>query len=362
MQRLRIGIIGCGLITQVEHLPNLLALPDRFEVVGVVDPSARVRAHLRDLHEVAGFATADELFELKPDAVVIATPDSYHVELTIAALQRGLHVFVEKPLCYDPADAARVAAARDAAGKIVQIGYMKRFDPAFTALCDLLRKQTTALKAIDVAVLDPDFWPFVAHRIVRFGDDVPADAIADNSRRRTAQIAAALGGTPSPERQKGYAGPLCSSLVHDVNLVAGALGALGLEIGEPVAAALHQGDDGVAAIARVAGSGAPIALSWHTVPKLAHYSEKLTFTFEDAVFELRFPSPYLNHQPTELVERRSTGLALSEILHRPSYAEAFVEELIGFHAAVTGSGPARNTVEEAGRDIALLAGLGRLAQ
>jgi predicted dehydrogenase len=40
MQRLTIGVIGCGLIAQVEHLPYLLALPDHFEVVGLVDPSA----------------------------------------------------------------------------------------------------------------------------------------------------------------------------------------------------------------------------------------------------------------------------------------------------------------------------------
>lgn len=361
MHRLSIGIVGCGLITQVEHLPNLLALADRFEVVGVVDPSAKVRLHLGSRYGVAGYATAEELFALKPDCIVIATPDAYHVELTLAALARGINVFVEKPLCYVPADAQRIAAARDTTGKVVQVGYMKRLDPAYLALRELLRGQQTALRAVNVEVLDPDAWPFVAHRDVFAGDDVPADAIAENSRKRSEQIGAALGGTPSTEMAKGYSGPLCSSLVHDVNLVSGALEAIGLSIGAPVAAALHGGDAGVAAIARVSGSGAPISLTWHTVPRLAHYSERLSFVFEDAVFELCFPSPYLNHQPTQLIERRSTGLAYRECVHRPSYAEAFVEELRAFHAAVTGQGPRLNTVEEAGADIALLAGLAKLA-
>ncbi len=361
MQKLTIGIIGCGLITQVEHLPNLLALPDQFEVVGVADPSARVRAALESRYGVASFATAEALFDRRPDCVVIATPDAYHVDLALAALERGINVFVEKPLCYRPADAGRIADARDKAGKVVQVGYMKRFDPAFAALRGLLEQQRTPLRAVNVEVLDPDFWPFVAHRTVHVADDVPAEAIAENDRKRTEQISTALGFAPSREGLRGFAGPLCSSLVHDVNLVAGALAAMNMSLGNAVAAALHNGDSGVAAIARVQGSGAPVALSWHAIPGLAHYSERLTFAFEDAVFELSFPSPYLNHFPTQLVERRSSGLAYSQTLHRPSYAEAFLEEMRAFHAAVADDGPRLNTVEDAGADMRLLAELGRLA-
>jgi predicted dehydrogenase len=254
-----------------------------------------------------------------------------------------------------------VAAARDEAHKIVQVGYMKRFDPAFVALCDLLRAQTTELKAVNVEVLDPDFWPFVAHRPVVFGDDVPSDLIAESSSRRAEQISAGLGFAPSRDGIKGYAGPLCSSIVHDVNLVSGALAVLNQRIETPIAAALHGADAGVALMARASGDGAPVTMSWHTIPKLAHYSERVSFVFEDAVFELAFPSPYLNHQPTILRETRSTGLALSETTHRPSYAEAFVEELKSFHSAITSNTPVVNTVEQAGADIALLARFGKLA-
>lgn len=361
MQRLTVGIIGCGLITQVEHLPNLLGLGDRFEVVGVVDPSAKVRAHLARLHGVETFATAEQLFDHKPDCVVIATPDAYHVELVLAALARGINVFVEKPLCYIPADARRIAGARDRAGSIVQVGYMKRFDPAYRALVELLRRQESELKAVNVDVHDPDFWPFVAHQAVYFGDDVPAELIAENGRKRAEQVATALGFASFSDGMKGYAGPLCSSLVHDVNLVNGALAALGQSIGEPRAALTHGGDSGVAIIARTTGSGAPVTMTWQAIPKLAHYSERVTFTFEDAVFELSFPSPYLNHQPTHLIERRSDSLAYRETHHRPSYAEAFVEEMLAFHAAVAKQGPALNTVEDAGADMTLLAALGKLS-
>jgi predicted dehydrogenase len=130
MTQLRVGIIGGGLVTQVEHLPNLVALPDLFRVVGLADPSPRVRDHLAQRYAIAAFATAEALLAEPLDAVVIATPDAYHADLVVAALEHGLHVFCEKPLCYSAADAARIRATRDRAGRVVQVGYMKRFDPA----------------------------------------------------------------------------------------------------------------------------------------------------------------------------------------------------------------------------------------
>ena len=129
MTRLKVGIAGCGLVTQVELLPNLLGLPQLFEVVSIADPSATVRTALSDRHSVRAFASATEMMDSGLDAVVIATPDSYHADLAVAGLERGLHVFSEKPLAYNTADIARIAAARDKAGRIVQVGYMKRSTP-----------------------------------------------------------------------------------------------------------------------------------------------------------------------------------------------------------------------------------------
>ena len=53
MTRLRVGVVGAGMIAQVEHIPNLLALRERFELVGVADPSQTVRAAIAERHGVA---------------------------------------------------------------------------------------------------------------------------------------------------------------------------------------------------------------------------------------------------------------------------------------------------------------------
>ena len=208
MKRLDVGVLGGGLIVQVEHLPNLLNLPEHFRVVGVAEPSAKVRGHLERRWGVATFAAPEELLDRKLDAILIATPDSYHADLAVAALDRGLHVFSEKPLCYEVEDATRVAAARDRAGRVVQVGYMKRFDPSWRLLAEMIGGLGERLRLISVEVNDPDSWPYTAHRDYLAGDDVPAGLIEESGRRRDAQIARALGGTPGAAQIKGFAGSL----------------------------------------------------------------------------------------------------------------------------------------------------------
>ncbi|CAN5224541.1 Gfo/Idh/MocA family oxidoreductase [soil metagenome] len=363
MTQLKVGIVGCGLITQVEHLPNLLAMPDRFKVVGVADPSAKVRAYLADRYGVPGFATAEGVFDRKPDAVVVATPDAYHAEIIIKALERGLHVFTEKPLCYDVADARRVRDARDNARKVVQVGYMKRFDPAYLALRDLLGRRKGPLRAVSVDVVDSDAWAYTAHRDLLVPDDVPPALIEENRARRTAQVNAALGtANPDPRVFRGFAGPFCSSLVHDINLVQGLLDAVGAKIGAPIGAGFVAGDGGGHFSARLDPDDAVVAMTWVAAPKVAYYSERVRLVFDDAVYDLEFPSPYLNHHPTRLIERRSSGQHLEEIHHRPSFAEPFVEELKAWHAAITAGGEVVNTVEQAETDIRLLTAFARLAR
>ena len=361
MTRLKVGIAGCGLVTQVEHLPNLLALPALFEVVAIADPSATVRTALSARHGVKAFADATQMLEAGLDAVVIATPDAYHADLAVAALQRGLHVFSEKPLSYDVVDISRIAVARDRAGRIVQVGYMKRFDPAYRMLRDLLGTVTSPLRAVTVDVLDSDAAPFVAHHDMVLPDDIPQALVAEGRARKATQVKSALGTDADPLVTRGFGGPYSSSLVHDLNLVQGLLEATTSRIGRPVGAAFIAGDGGGYLSAKLEPVDGIVTMTWVATPKLAYYNERISLVFDDRNFELRFPSPYLNHHPTELIERRASGHHLEEIRHRPSYAEPFVEELKGWHAAITEGAPVVNTVEQAATDMGLFARFAKLA-
>jgi predicted dehydrogenase len=360
-KRLEVGIVGGGLIVQVEHLPNLLSLPDLFRVAGLVDPSEMVRAHISRRYGIATFATAEELFSRPIDAAVIATPDAYHVDLSIAALERGLHVFCEKPLCYAAEDADRVTSARDGADRVVQIGYMKRFDPSWRLLRELVRGSGDRLRLISVEVNDPDFWPYVEHRDFLAGGDVPASLIQESERLRAQQVGRSLGRAPASAEIRGFAGPFCSAMVHDINLVHGLIDAMELSTGAVVGAAMFSGGDGGQATIRLRPGDALWTVCHLTVPKLADYLERVTLYFDDRIFELAFPSPYLNHAPTVLTEKVSEDHHARTIFHRPSYREAFVEEMKGWWRAIVEQDSIMNPIEDARRDMALLSAIGREA-
>jgi hypothetical protein len=97
------------------------------------------------------------------------------------------------------------------------------------------------------------------------------------------------------------------------------------------------------------------------VPKVADYVERISLYFSDVVFELTFPSPYLNHFPTRLTVARSEGSVWRKTEIRASYEEAFVRELIGFWGSVVEGKAVRNTVEAASRDLRLVAQLAATA-
>lgn len=359
MTKLRIGVVGAGTIAQVEHIPNLIALHDLFDLAGVADPSAITRDFVTATWGVRGFDTPEALLGEPLDAVLIASPDPLHHEQVLGALARGLHVFCEKPLCYSPAEIAEIVAARDAAARVVQVGTMKRFDPAYRLALDSLPGTAETLRMISVEVNDPDAWPYVAHRPLKRGGDIDRGLIASAAAKQKAQVAAALGTTPSDLAFRGFTGAYASSLVHDVNAVHGILERLGVPDGQVVGATLFANGEGGHGSVSLLGDRALWTMTHLAVPGLADYRERISVYFDDAVLELVFPSPYLNHQPTRLTIRTSHGHTARETELRPGYGEAFVEELRGFHAATTTGAPVVNTPEHAARDMALLVALAR---
>jgi len=360
-KRVRIGVVGAGLIGQVEHIPNLRRLEALFEIVGIADASADMRRELESRGHKA-FAGYEHLLDAGIDAILIAAPDQYHAEITLHALDRSVHVFCEKPLCFSVQQAEEVAVARDKAGKVVQVGYMKRFDPSYEKLLSLLPKDASELRMVSVEVQDPDSWPFNQHQ----GDfvktsDIPADIVADSRRRRDEQVARAVSRDLTSSEMWGYTNSYCSSMIHDINLVHGVLEMLGLETGDVVGAAFFAGGDGSHGCVRLKGSDAIWQMTHLFVHKVADYKERVTFYFNDCVYELIFPSPYLNHFPTKLTVSKSDAMCWQETVYRANYEEPFVRELVGFWKSVVEGAPVRNTVEAATKDLRLVARLTEFA-
>src|SRR5262249_31957280 len=151
-------------------------------------------------------------------------------------LDAGLHVFVEKPMCITLADADAIVAARDRTGLVVQVGTMKRFDPAYERMLEELPSSAAHLRYVSVVVNDPEFVPYFEPGEIVRGNDVPA-AVVDATRRAEAEQVEAAVGSGAPDVVQAFSESFLGSLVHDVNLVHGLLE----RMGEPLPAQIVAG-------------------------------------------------------------------------------------------------------------------------
>ena len=130
--RLRVGVVGAGLIAQVMHLHYLAELPQLFEVTAICDiVGANARACADRFGIPAAYSDWQELIAAPIDAVLVLTSGS-HAPIAIAAAEAGKHVFVEKPMCFSVAEGQAMVDAADEAGVTLMVGYPKRYDLAYT--------------------------------------------------------------------------------------------------------------------------------------------------------------------------------------------------------------------------------------
>jgi predicted dehydrogenase len=157
MPRLRVGLIGAGLVGQAEHAFYLWELRELFEFVALADASETVRKAVGQRYGIEKLRSDFKgLLNCDLDALVIAAPDPFHPELAVAALDAGMHVMCEKPLALTLAGCDQIAKARDRSGRVLQVAYMKRFDPAFRHALEFLPKRIEDVRFISVEVNDPD--------------------------------------------------------------------------------------------------------------------------------------------------------------------------------------------------------------
>ncbi len=131
MKRVRLGIIGMGEIGTV-HATNIVREVPGAELVAVADTREKARESARSLGVARFYSTPDELLaDREIEAVLICTTPESHSQIMIAAAAAGKHIFCEKPLGLDPADAEKALARVRAAGVKLQVGFNRRFDASF---------------------------------------------------------------------------------------------------------------------------------------------------------------------------------------------------------------------------------------
>lgn len=134
----RIGIIGCGKIAQVRHIPEYSENPD-VQLSGFFDLNQQRAQKLAEQYHAKAYSSYEEMLQdPEIDAVSVCTANSTHAEISIAALHAGKHVLCEKPMAMTEEDCESMARAQKETGKILMVDHNQRFTKAHRKAKDLL--------------------------------------------------------------------------------------------------------------------------------------------------------------------------------------------------------------------------------
>lgn len=128
-KKLKIGIIGAGGIAKAAHLPGYASIPELCEIAVICDLRQEAADALAKEFGIPKVVTdyREIIADPEIDAISVTTPNAFHLQPTIEAVQAGKHVLCEKPLGMNADECKKMCRAAKEAGKILQVGLQLRF-------------------------------------------------------------------------------------------------------------------------------------------------------------------------------------------------------------------------------------------
>jgi hypothetical protein len=278
---LRVGVVGCGEIAQIAHLPYLKELPG-FEVRAICDVSAKVLSAVGERFCVKERYLSFEDMVRQPDLDAILVCNRDHAAPAIAAMAAGKHVMVEKPMAFNLEQADKmIATARENSVKLM-VAYMKRYDPgyewALTLIADIQNPHLIRVHDFGGSYeINKEIYELVKPT------DVPSEQAMAGAAKERADLISAIG--DEREDLVDAFALLMHNCSHDANVLQGAFGrpkqVLHADIydREFVLASLDYGEN--------------TRCIWETglERRLQDWDEQLTVYASNCRMTLRFPFP-----------------------------------------------------------------------
>jgi predicted dehydrogenase len=354
---LRVGLIGCGAIAQLSHIPCLQEYDERFTLAAVSDVSSSLLTAVADRYRIADrYEDSNDLMARKDiEAVFICHSGSHHATL-MKALAVGKHIFCEKPVGWNLREVEEVAARVRQSDRVVQVGYHKLYDPGFAyarsevqKIPDLALARITVLHPTNELGLSP-------HRIRRGGGliveghvdpgtwehQVSTQREAFTGGAVKALVDEALGSRKDDPRLRLAYGHLTLSLIHQLYMMFGFLG-------EPLrvaSAEIWREGMSIHVVVEYPGDRR-CTLDWHFLSHLKDYREEYAFYGNRSRVTMQLPSPYFLNFPSPVIVQSGEGELAWEKKVTVSYDEAFRNELLAFHANVSEGKRPATTVDDA---------------
>jgi predicted dehydrogenase len=345
---IKIGVIGCGEVAQIIHLPALRELPDLYQVTALCDVSPGVVKAVGAALPWAGqYTDATELIAAADvDAVLVANPHVYHAETALAAIAADKHVMVEKPMCVTLAESDALLAAEEKSGVTVQVGYMRRHAPAFLEAVELVaavRSEVILARVHDVIgsnalIIDS------TSKVHRAGD-IPPALLEEARTRMTARTAEAVGEVGAA-RATAYA-LLLGLASHDIS-------AMRELIGRPQGTLYAAQRSGGRMLTAAFDYGGFVCQFECGVDRIPHFDAYLEVSTASEIIRVDYETPYIRHLPARLTTTRAADPAgVATTTRYPTRNDSFVAEWRAFHGNVTQRRRPKTSIEDSRHDLAL---------
>lgn len=365
MTVLNVGVIGAGEVAQVIHLPTLSLLSHLYRVLSICDVSSKTAQHCAAKFHI-GEATTDPykvINDSRIDVIFILTSDEFHAEYTIAALQAGKNVMVEKPLTLSLPAAQRIIDAEKKTGgkNRVFVGYMRRYAPSFTGA--FLREVASIPEILYARVRDmsgPNAF-FVDQSgtfQLKNADDIPDGATQARNKLLDELYREAFPNAPNgvvTDEMKKYCRFLGSLGSHDLSLMREALGGLlpasiaGVSVNDPFYSAIFKFKD----IRQ--GENKEFAVTYESgIDSVAEFDAHLAIYGKNKRVSIQYDSPYVKGLPIKVrvEEVNEHGeKQFKEIIS--SYEDAYTAELKEMYDCFVNGKAIKTSAEDAMNDLKL---------
>ncbi|KAI1773271.1 hypothetical protein F4818DRAFT_122407 [Hypoxylon cercidicola] len=351
---LRVGIIGCGEIAQVAHIPNINFLSHLFQITYLCDISAQTLEHCsRKVQGLIPKTTTDPeklCSSDEVDVVLIANADAYHVEHALLALKHDKWCLVEKPLslCFRDLDKL-VEAEKSSKGKVF-VGTMRRFATAFTDAVQEVGGMDTITYARVRDIIGPNS-VFVGQSGTfpqKFTDFTDADA-EDRMRREADIHQQALHsefGVPVTPESKRMLGLLGSLGTHDLSAMREILG-----MPQRVAGAMLTFPGIFSVLFDYGTFPCTYESGNHNIPEFDAHIEVYS---PDKIVRVEIDTPYVKGLPTVMTIKEKVGDGgFQERKIRKTYEDAYILELYEFYRCVVDGATPKTSAADARNDIEL---------
>jgi predicted dehydrogenase len=330
--RIKIGIVGCGEVTQIMHWPSLSQLVELYEVTALCDVSPSVLETLGKRWNVGALTTEHRelVGRTDVDAVLVACPHAFHAEVTLAAIAAGKHVLVEKPMCMNQREANEIVVAQKKNQAVVQVGYMRRYAPAFLYACDAVKKMG-AIKFARVRDFLGSNSLIINQTSAVVRDNHLPESLEEEARRRDEELVTeALGGNRAEDVKSAYRLMLGLSS-HDLSAMRELLGMPG-----KVLFAAHRASGRY--LAAAFDYGAFVCQFETGIDHIPRFDAHLEVFGEHKTLRVQYDTPYVRNLPIRVFTTESNGQGgvITSDVH-PAWGDPFVAEWKAFYDSVTES-------------------------